>query len=43
MDIEVVEKRDRDNSVIVLLPVDRIDSTNARAFESIIMDRINND
>ena len=43
MDIEVVEERDRDNGVIVLLPVERIDSTNARAFESIIMDRINND
>ena len=43
MDIEVVEERDRDNGVLVLLPVDRIDSTNARAFESIIMDCINND
>ena len=41
MDIEVIEERD--NDVLVLLPVDRIDSTNARAFESIIMDRINND
>ncbi len=38
MDIEVIEERD--NDVLVLLPVDRIDSTNARAFESIVMEHI---
>ncbi len=38
MNIEVVEKRD--NDVLVLLPVDRLDSTNARAFETIVMDHI---
>ncbi len=38
MNIEVVEERD--NDVLVLLPVDRLDSTNARAFESIVMDHI---
>ena len=43
MNIEVVEERDRDNNILVLLPIDRIDSANARAFESLIIDRINND
>ena len=38
MDIEVIEERD--NDVLVLLPFDRIDSTNARAFESIVMEHI---
>ena len=38
MNIEVVEERD--NDVLVLLPVDRLDSTNTRAFESIVMDHI---
>ncbi len=38
MNIEVVEERD--NDVLVLLPVDRLDSTNARAFETIVMDHI---
>ena len=38
MNIEVVEERN--NDVLVLLPVDRLDSTNVRAFESIVMDHI---
>ena len=38
MNIEVVEERD--NDVLVLLPVGRLDSTNARAFETIVMDHI---
>ena len=38
MNIEVVEERD--NDVLVLLPADRLDSTNARTFESIVMDHI---
>lgn len=38
MDIEVAEERDGD--ALVLLPVGRLDSANARAFEAIVMDRI---
>ncbi len=38
MNIEVVEERD--NDVLVLLPAGRLDSTNARAFETIVMDHI---
>ena len=38
MDIEVAEERDGD--ALVLLPVGRLDSANARAFESIVMDRL---
>ena len=40
MNIEVAEERD--NGVLVLLPVGRLDSANARTFESIIMDHIGN-
>ncbi len=40
MNIEVEEERD--NGVLVLLPVGRLDSANARAFESIIMAHISN-
>ena len=35
MNIEVIEQRDGD--ALVLLPVDRLDSGNARSFESILM------
>ncbi len=38
MDIEVAEERNDD--VLVLLPVGRLDSGNARSFESVVMDRI---
>ena len=38
MEIEIIQERD--NDVLVLLPVDRLDSTNARAFESMVMDHI---
>ena len=38
MDIEVAEERDAD--ALVLLPVGRLDSANARAFEAIVMERI---
>ncbi len=38
MDIKVIEERD--NDVLVLLPVDRLDSTNAREFESIVMGHV---
>ena len=38
MNIEVAEERDGD--VLVLLPVGRLDSGNARSFESIVMDFI---
>ena len=40
MDIEVAEERDDD--ALVLLPAGRLDSGNARSFESIVMERINN-
>ena len=40
MKIEVAEERD--NGALVLLPVGRLDSANSRAFESIIMEHINN-
>ena len=40
MSIEVVEERE--NEILVVLPVGRLDSTNTSAFESIIMDHINN-
>ena len=40
MNIEVAEERG--NGVLVLLPVGRLDSANARTFESIIMDHIGN-
>ncbi len=40
MNIQVVEERD--NDVLVLLPVDRIDSSNAAGFESIITNHISN-
>ena len=39
MDIEVLEERH--HGVLVLLPVRRLDSGNARAFESIVMGHIN--
>ena len=39
MDIEVLEERH--HGVLVLLPVSRLDSGNARAFESIVMGHIN--
>ena len=39
MNIEVVEERE--NDVLVVQPVGRLDSANAGAFESIIMDHIN--
>lgn len=38
MDIEVAEERNDD--VLVLLPVGRLDSGNARSFESVVMQRI---
>ena len=38
MNIEVAEERD--SGTLVLLPIGRLDSANARAFESIIMDHI---
>ncbi len=38
MNIEVAEERN--NNVLVLLPVDRLDSTNAQKFESMVMDHI---
>lgn len=38
MNIEVVEERS--NNILVLLPVDRLDSTNAQKFESKVMDHI---
>ena len=40
MKIEVAEERD--NGALVLLPVGRLDSANSLAFESIIMEHINN-
>ena len=40
MNIQVVEERD--NDVLVLLPVDRIDSSNAARFESTLTDHISN-
>ena len=40
MNIEVAEERD--TGALVLLPVGRLDSANARAFESIVMDHIGN-
>ena len=39
MDIEVAEERHHD--VLVLLPIGRLDSGNASAFESIVMEHIN--
>ena len=41
MNIEVAEERE--DGALVLLPVGRLDSANARAFESIVMDHIGND
>ena len=38
MDIEVAEERNDD--VLVLLPVGRLDSGNARSFESVVMDHV---
>jgi anti-anti-sigma factor len=38
MDIEVAEERNHD--VLVLLPIGRLDSMNARSFESIVMEHI---
>ena len=38
MDIEVAEERD--GGALVLLPIGRLDSANARSFESIVMERI---
>lgn len=38
MDIEVAEERD--GEALVLLPVGRLDSANARSFESIVMERV---
>jgi len=38
MDIEVAEERD--GAALVLLPVGRLDSANARSFESIVMERV---
>ena len=41
MNIEVAEERE--DGALILLPVGRLDSANARAFESIVMDHIGND
>ena len=38
MDIEVAEEREE--GALVLLPVGRLDSANARAFEAIVMERV---
>ena len=38
MDIEVAEERE--DGALVLLPVGRLDSANARAFEAIVMERV---
>ena len=38
MNIEVAEERD--GAALVLLPVGRLDSANARSFESVVMERI---
>jgi anti-anti-sigma factor len=38
MDIEVAEERD--GVALVLLPIGRLDSANARSFESIVMERV---
>jgi len=38
MDIEVAEERD--GGALVLLPIGRLDSANARSFESIVMERV---
>jgi anti-anti-sigma factor len=38
MDIEVTEERD--GEALVLLPIGRLDSANARSFESIVMERV---
>ena len=38
MNIEVVEERE--DAALVLLPVGRLDSANARSFESVVMERI---
>ena len=38
MDIEVAEERNHD--VLVLFPIGRLDSMNARSFESIVMEHI---
>ena len=40
MDIKVEQERDGD--ALVLLPIKRIDGSNARAFESLVMELINN-
>ena len=40
MQIEIAEERD--NGVLVLLPVGRLDSANVRSFELVIMDHIGN-
>ncbi len=40
MDIEIAQERG--NGALVLLPVGRLDSANASAFESIVMDHISN-
>lgn len=39
-DIEIIEERE--SGVLVLTPVKRLDGANARSFESLIMDRIDN-
>ena len=38
MDIEVAEERE--GETLVLLPIGRLDSANARSFESIVMERV---
>ena len=38
MDIEVAEERE--GGALVLLPVGRLDSANARSFESVVMERV---
>ncbi len=40
MNIDVTEERD--GSALVLIPIGRLDSANARSFESIVTDRIGN-
>ncbi len=40
MNIDVTEERD--GSALVMIPIGRLDSANARSFESIVTDRIGN-
>lgn len=40
MDIEILEERE--GTTLILVPVGRLDSTNARAFEDVVLDHVNN-